>query len=67
MMTNPAARPNGIYIEHLSVGGGTHFALGNGTSLGGRYNSSIHLDGAQLEPTVVVDDEVVIEDGTFQI
>lgn len=67
MMTNPHARPNGIYIEHLSVGGGTHFALGNGTSLGGMYNSSIHLDGAQLEPTVVVDDEVVIEGGTFQI
>jgi len=67
MMTNPHARPNGIYIEHLSVGGGTHFALGNGTSLGGRYDSSIHLDGAQLEPTVTVDGERVIEDGEFLV
>ena len=67
MMTNPHARPNGIYIEHLSVGGGTHFALGNGQSLGGRYDSSIHLDGAQLEPTVRVDGETIIEDGEFQM
>jgi leucyl aminopeptidase (aminopeptidase T) len=65
MMTNPHARPNGIYIEHLSVGGGTHFALGNGTSLGGKYNSSIHLDGAQMDPTVTVDGEQVIVDGEF--
>ncbi|MFB6183991.1 MAG: aminopeptidase [Haloarculaceae archaeon] len=67
MMTNPHARPNGIYIEHLSVGGGTHFALGNGTSLGGKYNSSIHLDGAQLEPTVTIDGDRVIEDGEFLV
>lgn len=67
MMTNPCARPNGIYIEHLSVGGGTHFAIGDGTSLGGRYSSSIHLDGAQLNPTVRLDGETVIDQGEFTI
>lgn len=67
IMTNEFARPNGIYIEHLSVGGGTHFALGNGTSLGGKYDSAIHLDGAQLEPTVTVDGETIVEAGQFTI
>ncbi|MFB6184798.1 MAG: aminopeptidase [Haloarculaceae archaeon] len=67
VMTNEMARPNGIYIEHLSVGGGTHFALGNGTSLGGKYDSEIHLDGAQLEPTVTVDGETLVEAGEFAI
>jgi leucyl aminopeptidase (aminopeptidase T) len=67
MMTNPHARPNGTYIEHLSVGGGTHFALGNGTYLDGEYNSSIHLDGAQLDLTVTIDGDRVIEDGEFVI
>lgn len=65
MMTNPCARPNGIYIEHLTVGGGTHFAIGDGTSLGGRYSSTLHLDGAQLQPSVKLDGTTVIERGEF--
>ncbi len=65
IQTQPAARPNGNYIEHKQVRGGVHFALGTGEDLGGKYQSSLHLDGVQLTPTVVVDGETIVEDGSF--
>lgn len=67
VMTNHEARPNGNYIEHKEVAGGVHMALGTGTELGGKYRSSIHLDGVQLEPTVEVDGEVILDQGEFTI
>ncbi|GAB3031507.1 aminopeptidase [Natronobiforma cellulositropha] len=66
-MTQPNARPNGNYIEHKQVRGGVHFACGTGTNLGGQYRSSLHLDGIQLEPTVVVDGVTLIEDGEYRL
>lgn len=42
-------------------------ALGNGTSLGGEYDSAIHLDGARLEPTVTIDGETDVERGRFTV
>ncbi len=63
IQTQPAARPNGNYIEHKQVRGGVHFALGTGEDLGGKYQSALHLDGVQLEPTVTVDGQTVVEDG----
>lgn len=65
IQTQPKARPNGNYIEHKQVRGGVHFALGTGTDLGGKYQSSIHLDGIQLTPTVTIDGTTIIEEGTF--
>jgi leucyl aminopeptidase (aminopeptidase T) len=65
MVTNPAARPNGNYFENKFVGGGVHMALGDNTSYGGPHSSSIHLDGVQTKPTVTVDGETVIRDGTM--
>lgn len=65
VMTHPTARPNGNYIEHKEVEGGVHFAMGDGRDLGGQYTSSLHLDGIQLEPTVTVDGETLVEDGQF--
>lgn len=65
--TNPEARPNGNYIEHKNVRGSCHFALGTGVDLGGKYRSSIHLDGVQLTPTVVVDGKTLIEEGEFTV
>lgn len=65
VQTQPAARPNGNYIEHKQVRGGVHFACGTGTDLGGKYQSRIHLDGVQLTPTVTIDGTTIIEDGEF--
>lgn len=65
VQTQPAARPNGNYIEHKQVRGGVHFALGTGTDLGGKYSSSIHLDGIQLSPTVTFDGETIVRAGEF--
>lgn len=65
VQTQPNARPNGNYIEHKQVRGGVHFALGTGTDLGGKYQSCIHLDGIQLEPTVTVDGHELVRNGEF--
>ncbi len=63
VMTQPHARPNGNEIEHKQVAGGVHFALGDGKGLGGAYESSLHLDGIQLSPTVLVDGQTLVDAG----
>lgn len=62
--TNPAARLTGNLAEDKKRLGSAHFALGDNRSLGGSVESTIHLDGLMLEPTITVDEkETLIQRG----
>lgn len=63
--TNPDARLIGNLAEDKKLAGTVHFAIGDNESLAGSVRSNIHLDGLVLEPTVRLDDEVVVRDGVL--
>lgn len=65
--TNPSARLIGNLAEDKKRLGTVHFALGDNTSLGGSVQSSIHLDGLLLEPTVIADGILIVQDGRLLI
>jgi leucyl aminopeptidase (aminopeptidase T) len=65
--TNPNARLIGNLAEDKKLLGTVHFALGDNRSLGGEVESSVHLDGLMLKPTVIADQEVVVENGKVLI
>jgi len=61
--TNPNARLIGNLAEDKKLLGTVHFAIGDNKSLGGVVESSIHLDGLMLKPTVMVDGETLVNQG----
>lgn len=61
--TNPACRLIPKSREIKKKLGQAHTALGDNLSLGGTVDSAIHLDIILLRPTVIVDDQVVIDEG----
>lgn len=61
--TNPNARLIGNLAEDKKLLGTVHFAIGDNKSLGGVVESSIHLDGLMLKPTVMVDGETLVSQG----
>jgi len=65
--TNPDARLVGNLAEDKKRSGTVHFAVGDDTSLGGDLQSEIHLDGLVLGPTVTLDGETVVADGTLDV
>lgn len=65
--TNKDARLVGNLAEDKKKRGTVHFAIGDNESLGGSLQSNIHLDGLVLRPTVRLDDEVVVENGTLDV
>jgi leucyl aminopeptidase (aminopeptidase T) len=65
--TNPDARLIGNLAEDKKRRGTVHFAIGDDTSLGGSLRSDIHLDGLVLSPTVSLDGDVVVDDGTLDV
>lgn len=63
---NPAARPDGNpHREGKKLLGSVHFALGTGTVCGGKFQSSLHLDGVMSPPRIEVDGEVLLDAGTL--
>lgn len=65
--TNPDARLIGNLAEDKKKSGTVHFAIGDDTSLGGTLRSDIHFDGLVRGPTVTLDGEVIVEDGTLLV
>ena len=53
------------------IGGGmagyVHIAIGRNNDIGGQTWSGIHVDGLLNRPTVVLDEETVLKDGTLMI
>jgi leucyl aminopeptidase (aminopeptidase T) len=65
--TNPDARLIGNLAEDKKKRGTVHFAIGDDTSLGGTLESKIHFDGLVLDPTVELDGEVVVNEGSLDV
>ncbi len=65
--TNPNARLIGNLAEDKKLLGTVHFAIGDNESLGGHVQSSVHLDGLMLKPTVIVDKRILVENGKILI
>jgi leucyl aminopeptidase (aminopeptidase T) len=65
--TNDQAIITGAILEDEKVMGTVHIALGNNISMGGTCDVGIHLDGVILEPTVLVDGKLIIEEGKLMI
>ena len=65
--TNEAAILNGIILEDEKVYGTVHVAFGTNTSFGGTNKAECHMDGIILQPTLYLDDQLIIRDGVFQV
>jgi len=65
--TNPKAKLIGQPLEDEKVKGTCHIALGNNFGFGGKINVALHVDGIILDPTVIIDDAIILEKGKFLI
>ena len=69
--TNPNARVMGKPFEDKEVEGSVHFALGTGIYYPPYYEpdyrSSLHLDGVLNAPTITVDGERIVDEGSILI
>jgi len=64
---NPNARLIGIILEDEKVYGTIHIALGDNSTFGGKVAAGIHLDGMIRNPSLFLDDEPAIKNGTWVI
>ncbi len=65
--TNDMAEIKGTVLEDEKVLGTVHLALGNNISMGGTCDVAFHVDGILLNPTLVIDDEILLKDGKMLI
>ena len=65
--TNEKAQVIGNVLEDEKVMGTVHVAMGNNKSFGGTVDVPVHLDCIILEPTLEIDDEIIIEKGKWLI
>ncbi|MFC1728986.1 aminopeptidase [candidate division KSB1 bacterium] len=66
--TNPTARVTGNVLEDEKVLGTCHIAFGDNTSYpGGANKSTLHMDVIIFEPTITLDDKMIMENGTLLI
>jgi leucyl aminopeptidase (aminopeptidase T) len=62
--TNPSCRLTGRVINEDKLGRGrVHIALGNDLIYGGHNYCDLHLDGVILNPTLTLDEHVILKDG----
>ncbi len=65
--TNQKADPFGPVIEAEKAYGTAHLALGNNFHFGGDNDVPIHLDGVTLEPTIMLDEQIILNRGKFNL
>ena len=65
--TNPAARLTGVILEDEKIYGTVHIAFGTNTSFGGVNKADCHLDGVIMNPTLYLDDELILDEGKVVI
>jgi len=61
--TNPACRITGSSREDKKKLGTAHIAIGDNKSLGGNVECYMHMDITFLEPTISIDDKLIVKDG----
>lgn len=64
---NPNARLIGIILEDEKVQGTIHIALGDNSTFGGKVAAGIHLDGMVRNPSLFLDGQPIMENGTWLI
>jgi leucyl aminopeptidase (aminopeptidase T) len=62
--TNDRAIVTGNILEDEKILGTVHVAFGNNVSMGGSVDVPFHVDGIVLNPTLTLDGEVLLRDGT---
>ena len=63
---NPMCRQNGDFEEEKKGRGNVHIALGDNIFYGGDVHSPVHMDMVIYQPTVTLDDRLVVEGGTVR-
>ena len=63
--TNPRAIYTGNVVEDERVRGSGHIGLGGNVRLGGTIESSLHLDATIRKPSIYLDGQVIVRDGTL--
>ncbi len=63
--TNPKSRMKGNMAEDKILRGCVHIAVGDNHTIGGRLQSKVHLDGVILNPTVEIDDHLIVKKGVL--
>jgi leucyl aminopeptidase (aminopeptidase T) len=63
--TNPRAKITGNILEDEKVLETAHIAFGTNAAMGGRVQTSIHLDSVFDKPTISVDGKGIIRNGGF--
>ena len=63
--TNEKALICGNTLEDEKVYGTVHIAFGTNTSFGGNNKADCHMDGIILEPTLYLDNKLIIKNGEF--
>lgn len=61
--TNDKAILTGLILEDEKVMGTIHIAFGDNKSMGGNVRVASHLDGLIKQPTVWLDDRMILQDG----
>lgn len=56
---------NGWFSNEHGVFGSVHVGIGTSSTLGGTTQAPVHFDAMMSDPTLRLDDEVVLEDGEF--
>jgi len=65
--TNDKAIITGLILEDEKILGTVHLALGDNKSMGGTIGVPSHLDGLVLEPTLWVDEKMIMQDGKLLV
>ncbi len=64
---NPACRRNGDFEEEKKARGLVHVAIGDNIFYGGGVECAVHMDMVMYQPTVRLDDVVVVDAGEVQL
>lgn len=65
--TNHAARVTGIILEDEKAYHTVHIAFGTNIGFQGTNKADCHMDGVILNPTLYLDDQLILKDGEFVI
>lgn len=65
--TNYAARLIGVILEDEKAYQTVHIAFGTNVGFGGNNQADCHIDGIIKNPTLYLDDQLVLRNGVFQI
>lgn len=65
--TNYAARVTGIILEDEKAYHTVHVAFGTNIGFQGTNKADCHMDGIILNPTLYLDDQLILKDGEFVI